>query len=370
MSNCYICNVKLNDSNKSIEHIIPNAIGGRLTSKDLLCKDCNSKYGQDSEAKLMSQFNFYANFLMIKRQRGNPQPVIMENQKDGKKYSVNHEGMPTIDKPTINKVEEDGKLHFTITARNMKEGREILNRLSKKYKKLNVDEILKTAKEFDEYIQEPLHYKIVTGGIDVLPAVLKMALDYYIFKTGDIFPVRNAIEDLKSNKTAKVEPIVLEKRLYELDENEVSHCIYLRGSQEEKKLYAIIELFNINQFIVKLSDNYNLPDFEDLYVFDVLLCSERRKEIKYKLDYAFIFNFTYPTSNPNFYVARDAANRVFEIGYKRQQDKYLEGMVRKIYTETIGHLKPGDPFPDEDKLILSKRVAEEVVNYFIRMRML
>jgi len=366
MSNCYTCNVELDKSNQSIEHIIPNAIGGRLESTDLLCRDCNSKYGYKSEAKLMSQLNFYANFLMIKRDRGNPQPVIMENQKNGKKYSVNHEGIPTIDKPIFNHEEKDGKIHFSITARNMEEGRKIIKKLSKQYKNMNVEEILKEAENSEEYIKEPLHKTITIGGKDVLPAVLKMALNYYIFKTGDILSVKDAIEDLK---TDKIEPIVLEKRLYNLDDEEVSHCIYLRGSQTEKKLYAIIELFNINQFVVKLSEKYNLPDFEDLYVFDVLLSSEKSKFIKYKPDFNFIFGFTYPSSNPDFQIAQDAANRVIGIGYKRQQDKHMQRIIGKAYDDTIGRMIPeGGILTQEASNCFAKKVAEDFVEYYLRMR--
>lgn len=38
MSKCYMCGVELNDCNRAEEHIILNAIGGVLTSKNLICK--------------------------------------------------------------------------------------------------------------------------------------------------------------------------------------------------------------------------------------------------------------------------------------------------------------------------------------------
>ena len=42
MPNCYKCTDEINDENVSTEHIIPNAVGGRLKSKELLCNICNS----------------------------------------------------------------------------------------------------------------------------------------------------------------------------------------------------------------------------------------------------------------------------------------------------------------------------------------
>ena len=35
---CYICGKELTKLNESEEHIIPNAIGGKLKSKKLICK--------------------------------------------------------------------------------------------------------------------------------------------------------------------------------------------------------------------------------------------------------------------------------------------------------------------------------------------
>ncbi len=77
MSTCYLCNEKLKtrtgDSSepdkpahgfKSLEHIIPDCIGGRLKSEEVLCEYCNNILGQtvdkDFEHEMLtrrSQFN-------------------------------------------------------------------------------------------------------------------------------------------------------------------------------------------------------------------------------------------------------------------------------------------------------------------------
>ena len=71
MDNCYTCGCELKTKNRSVEHIFPNSIGGRLTSKKLLCKKCNSKYGSKADSDFSKHFNVFANYLMIKRKRGN-----------------------------------------------------------------------------------------------------------------------------------------------------------------------------------------------------------------------------------------------------------------------------------------------------------
>jgi len=55
MRKCYICKESLDKSNSSIEHIIPNALGGNLKSRNLICKNCNSRIGSEEDAILAEQ---------------------------------------------------------------------------------------------------------------------------------------------------------------------------------------------------------------------------------------------------------------------------------------------------------------------------
>lgn len=43
MSRCYICENPITESNKSVEHVFLNSIGGRLKSEALMCRQCNTE---------------------------------------------------------------------------------------------------------------------------------------------------------------------------------------------------------------------------------------------------------------------------------------------------------------------------------------
>ena len=73
---CYICGNEITHENYTDEHIIINAAGGRLKSKSLICRQCNSDFGEKIDNALAKQLNFLANQLMIKRERGKPQPIV------------------------------------------------------------------------------------------------------------------------------------------------------------------------------------------------------------------------------------------------------------------------------------------------------
>ena len=91
--------------------------------------------------------------------------------------------------------------------------------------------------------------------------------------------------------------------------------------------------------------------------------------IKYKPDYSFIFSYAYQLSNPNFQIAQDAANRIFGIGFKRQQEKHLERLIGKAYDDTIGKMIPeGGLITQEASNCFKKKVAEDFVEYYLRMR--
>jgi hypothetical protein len=84
--NCWCCDAALTVANYSNEHILLNACGGRLKSKWLLCKDCNSLFGNKFDHELATQVNDIMNYLMIKRDRKSPQPIIGKLDADGAEY--------------------------------------------------------------------------------------------------------------------------------------------------------------------------------------------------------------------------------------------------------------------------------------------
>jgi hypothetical protein len=368
LDNCYTCGCELKIKNRSEEHIFPNSIGGRLTSINLLCKNCNSKFGSKPDFELAKQFNVFTNYLMVKRKRGNPTPIELVNEKTGEKISMDYKGMPIMEKPLVQEMKENNLIKFSIESRSTKEARKIIMGLSRKYKKLNYEEVFKQAKNIEIEITDPLYATISVGGNESFSAILKIALNYYIMKTNDVNSVCNAINDLKNNIVEKINLIILERCIFNLDDDEVSHSIYLVGSQVERKLYAVIELFNAVQFIVKLSENYCKPDFEDLFVFDVLLCKKKDKAIKYRPEINYLLDFERPFSSQDIESYKQKISRILEIALKRRQDVYLNKVVNEAWDDIItkNNLE-GETMTTEIANSLSSRVAKDFVNYYYRM---
>ena len=92
--NCYKCGTLLNSSNRSKEHIIPNFLGGRLTSNYLLCQKCNSEFGETIDKELNRQLGFAANIIVQERHREEGERVVLIQTTSGKKAKVGKKFMP------------------------------------------------------------------------------------------------------------------------------------------------------------------------------------------------------------------------------------------------------------------------------------
>ena len=83
MSYCYLCGKKL--CNEKPEHIIPNAFGGHLKSRNILCSDCNNKLS-DIDRKLCSDLELLTNFISPKREKNKNTIPVVETICDGETF--------------------------------------------------------------------------------------------------------------------------------------------------------------------------------------------------------------------------------------------------------------------------------------------
>ena len=130
------------------EHIIPQALGGRL-SACIYCKDCNDQFGKEIDRELLKRIGFFGTALGIKRARGKNQPYDVTSVKNGTKLTF--DGKRFARKKPIVKIEKEGNKvkSVDIRARTEEELKNLSAKISKKYSL--TDEI----KPFAEYHPGP-----------------------------------------------------------------------------------------------------------------------------------------------------------------------------------------------------------------------
>jgi hypothetical protein len=338
---CYYCDDTLTNENESIEHIIPNAIGGRLKSKKLLCKKCNSLLGEKYDSELCHSLSTVAGFLDIEREKGENPTIKNVRSKSGEKYNLIKGRHPEMASPVVNLDKDNNTVH--ISARNEKELKTIIKGLKKKYPNLDDADLEKKFIRQKYYMDEALTMTMQVGSREFLKAVIKIAVNYYLHKTSDKNTILQRIEDLKSDKEIGVEMV----RHYYTNESvnyitpeEVSHTIYVKGDKKSKYLFAFVELFSSYAFIVSLNSDYAGNDFASSYTYDVLTCNEIEKHIQ--IDYKGKLDESNPDLNSQFIkTLTKKINRAMAIGDKRQTDAIISEITKVAMKETIGKYPEG-----------------------------
>jgi hypothetical protein len=136
MLKCRLCNSDLTSSNDSEAHIIPNALGGRLKPKGILCQSCNTMLDDLADNALIKAFGDWPTLLDIPRDRGRNPPKTLETR-DGKTVRIEPDGSITrvdvlYDVVTI----EDG-YSVEIGAGDPRIVRQLLKRAAKQFPQLD-----------------------------------------------------------------------------------------------------------------------------------------------------------------------------------------------------------------------------------------
>ena len=369
MAKCFVCGKTLTKDNRTVEHIFPNALGGKLKSSDLLCSSCNSEIGEQIDAELVKQLNPFMLFLNVKRQRGKSQPVIF-TAKDGKQFYLNQEGqILEKDKHEIEETKEEDKV--IIKAKNIKVLR---NYMKRKYPQISEEEIIQNSKTNTEYGDSiEMKLQVSFGGEKALLANLKIAIEYFLYSGLDTNDVQDAINDLRSQKTKRVELLVGQSITLCPAKNDFYNSIMLCCDGESRKAYVIIEFFSSIQVLIKLTDRYSGKTLSKLYSEGTKSTEIKEIEnLKFPITTEEAFGFEYPLSNPNFNEPQKSIGSLLSAAFsyedsplsKLQKEK-VDIIVQQAIDETICKMIPeGEPITEEAYKLFCDRLIELVQNNF------
>lgn len=287
MTTCYNCQAAIEDSNRSKEHIIPDALGGKpLFSYNLLCKNCNNEWGSDIDKGIISQLGHIADLAQVKRERpakpskrqettcalGSDTWVLPNGQKG---YQIVLK-LPKK-KPLTFRGEDPKKLK--------KQALKVLKQKQKKDQSIDPEAIMSTltwtnSGDIMNYFgNHKAGTKRLTkvGGNDFFLGLTKIAVALAIESGVNQEELEIPLLYIRKEKGIKMgkfiyafaKPYYPNTPVYSPGSDaEVSHVVYLRGDKNHKILYAYIELFNTWNYILFLRDNYYGPDLEKSIVVD------------------------------------------------------------------------------------------------------
>jgi len=274
--NCYVCQSELSEDTK-FEHIIPNAIGGFIKSKKLICNSCNKKFGDGIDFNLSKQLNYISSMIEIKRDRGQS-PAVPTS--DGVGFVTPNGNFmrhkPIIRERTVNVVDGHAEIKVDISASNIDEH---ITSIRKELRKKGISEagiaefFIKAQESVTQYYERTSTALTFDLGGDGLRAMAKIASNFYIHTGGDSKYVQQVVSDILGDE----EDIPKSFNFYYpandvvmKDDGEILHSVIVVGDGNEKILYALVELFNFYKCIVLLSNEYEGDDFYRSHFLDII----------------------------------------------------------------------------------------------------
>ncbi len=366
MNKCLICGGVLDQDNASEEHIIPNSLGGVLTSRFLICTDCNSKFGSDCDAKLAEDLKLFANFLDIKRDRGNNRPLVGKAPRAN--YLIRSGGKPEIIKPVIEIDESEKGKRIHIEARDMDQAREILEGLRRKHPEIDVEKTLSQAEHKREYLDEFLKFNFVLRGRDSLRGVVKMVFFYLKYKRPElVLDETNIISFLKNESDFReVYLFYPDMEIVQKPEKTVCHSIIVKSYPAHRTLVAFVELYNTLSIIVELSHDF-ADEAQEVYVYDVLNRVELRNvQINYPLVSRVILDDLFGNKPPYYGRVSKRFESFLKLALDRQHQSDRAELIQRAMSNSLAKYPEGVPITPGMIDEFVEKLMDEITPLLIR----
>ncbi|MHC6051529.1 HNH endonuclease [Ralstonia solanacearum] len=266
---CALCSDTLSAKNKTKEHVIPNAIGGRKKTTEFICNDCNNKLGRSWDADLARQLNWFSLAVGISRERGeSPRQVVQTIA--GDKYWLLNDGSLTPEKSSYLEEDLGGKIKISLTAKTVEEAKQRLKGIARKYPKFDIEKAMSELEVATNYLDSPLHVSLSLGGANAGRSLVKTAFAFASECGVPHSQCEKALEYL-INPEAEAIPFgfaYLSDLVEGRPKDRIFHCVSLHGDSKKKRLWSYIEYFGIFRIVVLLSDQYGGPDRNEIYTID------------------------------------------------------------------------------------------------------
>lgn len=362
---CALCTSPLAGKNRTKEHIIPNAIGGRKKTIGFICNDCNNKLGESWDSELARQLNWFSLAIGISRERGEPPKQIVQTT-NGEKYWLLSDGSLTPEKSSYNEKECDEGIKISLSARTHEEVKQRLKGILRKYPKFDIDKAQRELQLKSGYLESPLQVNLSLGGPDAGRSLVKTAFAFASECGVPHNQCEKALEYLLDNSTKTIPfGFAYLSDLVEVRPNDrVFHCVSLHADPKSKRLWSYIEYFGLFRVVVLLSEEYKGPFKRDLYALDPITGNSIEIKIKEWIDDE-EFSLLMDGQGLDQEKHKNAANYAIPIIMQRNRERSLERTLK----EGVQHaaktlkLKDGEVIPKEKAAEFTRLVMEKVSPY-------
>lgn len=333
---CALCDKEITEENDTKEHIIPNAIGGRIKVKGFICESCNNISGDIWESALAKQLNPLSLFFGIIRERGEVPSQLFETT-GGYKLRLNLHGSMDIEKPIYSEAPRASGVgvKINIQARSMLEARRMLQGVKRKYPQTNLSEILNNIKPESSYCSDMLEFNLSFGGYEAGRSIVKSALALAV-SSG--IPAEICVEAKNYLRNEDGEACFGYFYEYDLVNNRPEgipfHCVSIKACSETKQIIGYVEYFGVQRVVLCLSNSYEGKDISNTYAIDPVAGKELSLDVELNLSNEEIRDAYEYKKIPNGSV-EDAFHKVIPTGmrisHEKEKDRVLNEAVKNAF---------------------------------------
>ena len=265
---CIFCNQELDEKNRSVEHIIPRCMGGKLKSNLIICKKCNNNFGTEFDEALIERFALILHPVRLFNPHLKIKDVTVELR--GVKYLLAANGISLKDPYQKKK----GKGFLGMVFPNEKS---LIKHLKKKKKKDPTIDIQKTieATKREKYdITEHFDFEIKNINNEVYRCCGKICYEFLFHNNNNYKPSSDLFSKFVLNKLEPSDfPICIwygEFNPLTNREESIYHVIVIEGRKDEQILIAYLNVFNCLPTLMILDKEYTGPTFLHGYYQDLL----------------------------------------------------------------------------------------------------
>ncbi len=359
MGKCYLCENEITKENETEEHIILNAIGGTLKSKNLICKQCNSKLGNDIDSILADQLNYLSNLLNIKRDRYQVPNLEAKSTSTGENILLKPGGKPIMKFPIkYEYTDENNQKRISVKSPNIKQARKMLTGLKRRCNQIDIEKTLSEAKLEQRFLNENYKISIAIEGNKLFPSICKMGINLYMLNGGS----REFIKHLIPYILGKENLDCVQFYYHDMDvilknEDEVLHSIIIKSDTTQRLLLAYIELFNCYKFVVLLNENYSGSDFSASYYFDVIERREVKKHNNFSTSKSEILSLVKSYTLPINEIITEI-QKILNLAYKKQENDFILSALEKAKKNSF------DKYSEDQ--VYTEEMGEEFVNELMK----
>lgn len=372
---CIFCQSILNATTKP-EHIIPNSIGGRVTSRTIVCSDCNHEMGKQIDEPFADDFKVIRNQLNIKTGSGQPPPTLRKVATNQGMVDILPGGVPQTSSPLIEPA-QNGK-GFAIKSHPDRWFELLLHQLYRHGYRPGDDiqrwNLAANSERF--FVDGDDGFVISFGSLEHLRAIAKMAFESFAIRwcveahDPRLDQVRTFVRhggqsscvmwDYENRPSLPFQSVEL---------GPAYHSVFVWSMGPGEPLAAAVTLFGGYCWTVELAKEWWENPFAYAHAVNPLTESIVG-------NHRVVETIPGPRLDPNWAnkrqpaveAVRNHSANLFTLWYEMQKDKHLRSMIHRVVNQVMERegWTDGEPWRDEMGFMLADPFATEYVRFKTR----